>query len=136
MANKTTEKPKRLSPDASPVLSAHVDERWMAARYTRNPGFDKDPKGLIMGFRQGRFPKSLPASFHRKGTQAAVFSGGWAGIKPQDPAMAGVRVSLAHTLPPLPSSLLLLASPNALSFPFCPARGKHLIRGGFLQGTV
>lgn len=88
-----------------------------------------------MGFRPDRFPASLPASFQWKGTRAAVHSGGWTGIKPQDPATAGVGECLAHTLP-LPSSLLLLALPNAFSCTLCPARRKHLIQEKLLQATV
>lgn len=119
-ANATAGKPKVLCPDASPVPSAHVDERWVAARCTRNPGFGKDPRGLIMGFRPDRFPASLPASSQRKGTRAAVFSGGWAGLKPQDPPRQGWE-SVRHTpflLCPLHGSswhrLMLSPAPSVL----------------------
>lgn len=68
---------KGTLPDASPVLSAHVDERWVVARCTRNPGFGKDPKGLIMGFRPEGFqhPYLLPFRGRAQGSPCALEGG-------------------------------------------------------------
>lgn len=110
-------------------LNVHVDERWVAVGCTRNPSPSKDPKGLMVGCRPDRSPASVPASFHRVGTQAAVLSQGGGGACRQTSAQ---HSRVGRVIGTHPSSFALFTAPPGIAgcspLPLHPALRKHLIQ--------
>lgn len=73
MANETAGKPRASALMQDQLLS--VGERWVAASAQETPVLERS-KGLILDFRPERFPASLAASAHRRGTGRVFSEGG------------------------------------------------------------
>lgn len=114
----------------------------------RNPGFDKDPKGLIVGFRHDRVPASLlAASIIRRAHRPLCFLEGGQGSNLRPQPRQGWGIIGAHASPflfgPLHCSSChhLMLSPSSsvlLSESTRPARGalRELSEPYPAQGTA